>query len=250
MSIVQGLLSGVVSNVLTGVIRSDGFDPRSIPDLALWLDASQIKEPSGELPQIDDYSGEGNHATQATGTRQAVTGTRTVNGKNVLDFDGTDDFYSLPSGFYTGLGEGNSTTFFVYTTDTPAASQRLINGFNVGGGTRWMLAYNQAGADTLVGQSASSFTPVTHAITNDSNVHIDVFVRDGTTVKVYRDSITNVTSAENGTDVTLFSASLGASSTPGEFFNGRFCEERTWKRVLTDAQIIQNLNDLKSKWLL
>ena len=60
---------------------------------ALWLDAadaSTITESGGAVSQWDDKSGNGRHVTQATAGSQPTLATNAVNGKSVLDFDGTD----------------------------------------------------------------------------------------------------------------------------------------------------------------
>lgn len=72
----------------------------------LWLDASDastITESGGLVSQWNDKSGNGNHLVQVTGSRKPVTGTRTLNSLNVLDFDGAkkvelNAFHSLMSG--------------------------------------------------------------------------------------------------------------------------------------------------------
>jgi hypothetical protein len=59
----------------------------------LWLDAtdaSTITELSGSVSQWDDKSGSGNDFPQGNASRQPITGVRTLNGLNVLDFDGGD----------------------------------------------------------------------------------------------------------------------------------------------------------------
>jgi len=78
---------------LLTLYRSAGLaSPASIDGLQLWLDAadtSTITESGGDVSEWRDKSGNGNDVTQATAADQPVTGTRTINGLNVLDFTGT-----------------------------------------------------------------------------------------------------------------------------------------------------------------
>ena len=70
--------------------RASDWTPAEIPT-ALWLDAADtdtITEAAGFVSQWDDKSGNGNHFTQAVGTAQPTTGTRKINGLNVLGFGG------------------------------------------------------------------------------------------------------------------------------------------------------------------
>jgi len=62
-------------------------------ELELFLDfanEAEITETSGAVSQVDDVSGNGNDVTQGTGSAQPTTGSVTLNGLNVLDFDGGD----------------------------------------------------------------------------------------------------------------------------------------------------------------
>ena len=85
-----------VSNATTVTYPGLFSTPFSPIDLspALWLDASDettITESGGAVSQWDDKSGNGYHVAQGTSANQPTTGTRTVNGLNVIDFDGSND---------------------------------------------------------------------------------------------------------------------------------------------------------------
>lgn len=93
----------------------------------LWLDAddaSTITSSSGNVSQWNDKSGNGYHVTQATGTAQPKTGTVTRNGRNVLDFDGTDD--RLLRETDTALGR-NVTGLTVYWVGSFAIGGQAIS---------------------------------------------------------------------------------------------------------------------------
>lgn len=96
--------AGVVEAEQKGYARTPGesgggaFSPTDIPGLALWLDASDaatITHSSGAVSQLDDKSGNGRHASQATAAEQPSTGTKTLNGKNVIAHDGSDTLLAL-----------------------------------------------------------------------------------------------------------------------------------------------------------
>lgn len=68
-----------------------------------WYDAydeGTITHSGGSVSQWDDKSGNNYHATQGTGSEQPLTGTRQLNGVNVLDFDGGDSL-QLPTALET-----------------------------------------------------------------------------------------------------------------------------------------------------
>lgn len=72
---------------------ASSWTPASLSGLYVWWDASDtatITSSGGAVSQFDDKSGNARHLTQSTGTSKPTTGTRTLNGRNVLDFDGGD----------------------------------------------------------------------------------------------------------------------------------------------------------------
>lgn len=72
-------------------------DPRSLSNLQLWLDAadtSTISVSSNAVTQWNDKSTNAYTFTQGTSANRPSSGTRTINSKNVIDFDGSNDFLS------------------------------------------------------------------------------------------------------------------------------------------------------------
>jgi hypothetical protein len=69
------------------------FDPLSLSP-ALWLDASDaatITHTGGLVDQWNDKSGNARHVTSSS-TNRPQTGVDTINGRNVLTFDGSNDW--------------------------------------------------------------------------------------------------------------------------------------------------------------
>ena len=86
----------------------------SMISTALWLDAadaSTVTTVSGAVSQWNDKSGNGRNVTQSTsGNRPAYT-SAALNSKNVVTFDGSNDFLSLPG---ITLDTDNTFVFSVY----------------------------------------------------------------------------------------------------------------------------------------
>jgi len=107
-------------------------------DVQAWYDADAaytIHEDTtaGRVSQWDDRSGNGNHMTQATSTAEPATGTRTLNGRNALDFDPTSDDQHLSNAAPTVSGR-EWDIFAVMAIDTVSGSGYLciLNGAGSG----------------------------------------------------------------------------------------------------------------------
>ena len=84
----------------TGILQQaknnlSGWTPIDLADLLAWYDASDaatITESSGAVSQWNDKSGNGNNQLQSNVNFRPLTGIRTLNGNNVIYFDGVDDY--------------------------------------------------------------------------------------------------------------------------------------------------------------
>jgi hypothetical protein len=122
--------------------------PETISGLQLWLDAADpavlFDATSGGSPvaaegavaRWEDKSGNGRHATQATSGSRPLRKAAVQGGKDVLRFDGSDDFLSVASSgaAFKFLHDGDSTIFSVYkwTAPSSAPSRRFLlsNNYN------------------------------------------------------------------------------------------------------------------------
>jgi hypothetical protein len=133
VSAINAIGTGTAS--ATTSVTINAFVPTSVPNLALWLDASDtstITHVANAVSQWNDKSGNANHAVQATGTKQPTTNTRTLNGLNVIDFDGSNDIMTLTSGINPATN--GVTVFHVVEADVTTGTQATVgsntNGMN------------------------------------------------------------------------------------------------------------------------
>jgi hypothetical protein len=110
------------------------FNPKDLSPV-LWFDAddaSTITASSGSVSQWNDKSTNALHATQSTSASQPTTGSVTLNGRNVIDFDGTADFMSSTSTSNVGRNVTGITTYAVLRYDNLAGGEdnvlRLLTG--------------------------------------------------------------------------------------------------------------------------
>ncbi len=80
------------------------------------------------VSQWDDQSGNGNHLTQATGTRQPTVVAAALNGIDGIQFDGTSDLMSSPA--FTRAAP--STVFMVVRPDSWTANDYLFEAGTAG----------------------------------------------------------------------------------------------------------------------
>jgi hypothetical protein len=124
--------------------------------LQLWLDASDastlfdatsggsLVAADGAVARWEDKSGNGRHATQSTSGDRPLRKTAIQGGLDVLRFDGTSDFMTVPSSTaaFKFLHDGDSTVFLVLKAGTSA---------NPGHGRYTLLSNIRDGASTRVG---------------------------------------------------------------------------------------------------
>lgn len=85
------------------------WSPANLPGLLLWLDAGRITglNDGDSVSQWNDVSGNANHWSQATVSKQPTYETNELNGGPIVRFDGVDDMLE-----HAGLDFGSSYTLF------------------------------------------------------------------------------------------------------------------------------------------
>ena len=246
MGMSQQLLAGVLSGGGGGA--PPAFVPTDIAGLKLWLksnDPATIHATGSVVDTWDDKSGQANHATATTALRP-TTGTRTINAKNVLDFDGLSDWMVLPSGLYT-MPNGPNTLFSVYASDnTGDATQELVCGTNAGTGIRFCSAFTAT--DFAVMNRTTSAALTTKADVRDTNTRISGFKRSGVNITPFVNGVkgTDGTNSENFTCTALFLATAAIGGT--NRFNGVMAEHIWYDSALSDADCNRVGAYLATEW--
>ena len=92
----------------------DSFNPLVEASVQAWYDGADLTKMTHNLnrvSQMDDKSGNGNHATQASGSLQPLINQETINGRNVFS-PGNLEYMDTP----IVPDSGNSTIFCVFKT--------------------------------------------------------------------------------------------------------------------------------------
>lgn len=106
---------------------SEKWQPSASSNISVWLDATDedsISSSSDNVSQWNDKSGNDYHVTQANAGVHPKTGTRTINGLNGIDFDGTNDRIEYSSNFFTS--DQSYTKVLIYFIDTTSKTNNTI----------------------------------------------------------------------------------------------------------------------------
>jgi hypothetical protein len=223
----QGAPSDVVSAV-PNVVLSVGP--------TLWLDASDeatINHTGGSVTRWDDKSGNDHNVEQGTAIKQPTTGTRRINGLNVLDFDGTDSLVentitaTQPITIFAVIESDEDLVGGAgYYFDSPTISYRANTN------SRWRL---NAGNDINVAGRTND--PQIHRIViNDVNTSVHI---DGAQVTSgFSPGVNDLSGITIGADYLL--------NTP---MNGAWAEMVVVDRILTSQEIADIEQYLTDKWV-
>jgi hypothetical protein len=227
------------------------FNPLDLSP-ALWLDAADTTTitASGspaKVSQWNDKSGNARHVAQATGAAQPTTGSATLNGLNVLDFDGNDRLFAST---LSGLPSG-ATTMFVVAERAAAGNLGCTACMRqAASGTPVFSHFNftfirRNDADSLFFSAASS---------NTGWQYITLYY-DGTNL-VHRNNGSQVAASTQSGSATFDHISVGASpyiggsttfSDIGAFFTGKIAEVVILPSASTAARDLMETY-LATKW--
>jgi hypothetical protein len=228
-------------------IAPGGFNPKRLSGLAAWYDASVLSSvtiTSGFVSGWSDLSGGGLSLTQ--GTEANRPGTGTLNGRQSVSFDGSNDFLAnagVPAGWLFG-------TFFValaansggnlVTANVPSTTRRMSIGYSAVGNEFRTESRNASNATT--GRSGGERT---------GSAQVLAYTFDGSSTAALR------VSGQSQSGPTTFGGSgddgitIGArvtSGSPTQTFNAEVGEFIIYNRVLSASEIGTVEQYLERKW--
>ncbi len=216
-----------------------GFTPADLPNLVAWYDASDlttITESGGAVSQWDDKSGNGWHLLQGTGGDRPTSGTRTVNGLNVLDFNGTSS--KMAVGSVTGLSGNSRTLFVICASDNTDSGTHCV----LGCASNWTL---RAASDTYRLDCGGGLNS---GVTEDSAAHLLIGTdRNGSDSDfIYVDGAGTEGSAGSST-ITTLRCGVGSNGV-SELWNGTIAEWGACDGIMDPADRALLLAYSQSKW--
>lgn len=234
------------------------FHPWSFSPLvlrpALWLDASDastiydatsggsLVAPDGAIARWEDKSGNGRHATQGTGVSQPLRKTAIQNGRDVIRFDGSNDYLS---GSLPAIGTGNYTCFIVTIHNSTA---NFDTSYLLGGDAAdSALLVTKGNTDVLlVGRISGDFLATSNNITGVKSITVK---RDGSLVYGWvNNSSTTPASANPGAQDIAANYKIGAIPLFAQHMNGDVVEFLVFTSALSDSDRAAVEAYLNSKW--
>ena len=191
---------------------------------ALWLDAadaSTITTVSGAVSQWNDKSGNSRNGTQSVSTARPAYTSSGLNGKNVITFDGNNDFLALPSlaGVRT-VSVFAVASFASVTANLPILDESGINAY--GGGLH--LRLTSSGTIRFWGQDAVPLTDTSSTISQNTATLIGAIESSGSrTIWINGTSRVTATFSTVNSRVTA-DPRIGSSALLNQWMNGYIAE--------------------------
>lgn len=215
--------------------RKYGFSMSDAPvtdGLVLHLDAGALDlSNDASVAQWDDLSGFNNDAAQSTAANQPTYKTGILNGKPVVEFDGTDD-YLLTDAFSSAISQPN-TVFVVWKTNT-TGTQFAIDG--IASGSRHGIFQGTGGGNNVAfyagsTQSYSKTTPFDAAIISSA-------LFNGANSEVWENGESKLTQNLGSHNLTGITVGVRQGFSIG-FLDGDIAEVLIYDRALTENERVQ-----------
>lgn len=218
--------------------------------ISYWLDASDtstITETSGAVDSIADKSLNSVGLT-ATTTQRPTTNSRTQNGLNVLDFNGSSNYMTFST---NDLVDTPFTVFIVAQVDD--TTQQNILGRQTGPvAGQWTLVKN-GGFAIFQTYAFGALLPATGTVktfNTNTNIHC-TYLEDGSALQyqLNNDTPSSDTNTLSGYDNSVATALvLGASPGGGNYLDGAVCEIITFSGILSSSDRTEIATYLNNKW--
>jgi len=243
---IEGSIAGIKNNNLLGLelielaqLEVQAFSPADIPNLKMWLDATQITANDGDkVSQWSDLSGNNNHAVQGSVSLQPTFKDNVFNGKPAVRF--AEETYNLLNTGNIALGE---RTYVV-----------VMEAINPGRGS-WHSVILQSAAPYYQIYGNTNGTTLRFYLGSDIalpvNIHRKALIVITTTqgqTNFYIDGQNVLTSTAGSNTVINSPFSIGGWAIASYGLNGNIAELLMYSGVLTDVDRQSIENYLMSKW--
>jgi hypothetical protein len=262
----------MIPNLVIGSLStpgSSGFNPLTLPDIKAWFDASDtatITVSSTKVTQWTNKVGNGKDLVQATGAYRPISGTRTVNSLNAIDYDSNvKTLANSDAAFWEFMSDSRkASAFIVFKLDnTPSGDPYwtlTTRGGSLGAGpgyvcttttaNKWNNAINNISANIVsniststVGTSTVCFTTLSDPGNATAANRSDIRKSTGAAEK------NNTLTGTPSTDNPFQGLRVGDYQDGGTFgIDGLICEIIICEDILSADNILATQDYLISKW--
>jgi hypothetical protein len=206
-----------------------------------------------------DKSINGYHAEQATSANRPTYRSNQIDSKATIQFDGTDDFLSLPSGALGILRNVAGATIFLvakHSTDLTVQTGVWFTNGTAAGQVRILLRKSASNFFNISGRrlDADTAESVTSTTTNVGNYILQSAKIDyqNTLLEQFLNNTLDgqdliYLTSGNTSDTDSLNASLGATNI-GSYLNGNIAEVLIYNRTLSTAEFTNVNKYLMAKW--
>lgn len=195
---------------------------------------SVITASSNVVSAVSDISGVGGDLTGGSDTTtRPTTGLATLNGNNVFDFDGSNDYLDLPLSFENLMNSTNNTMMFAFSLDNGAqlnTTQQAI--FNASGEQFLLYARGDSTKDWVTVQNAGGVEIESVPV---ATTYIAVLRRTGSTLNFYLNG--NLAATGSASSQTVKSAWLGRVNAFYGALDGKIGAVVGYTKSLSNAEI-------------
>ena len=220
--------------------------PILIPSCAAWFDAADadtIIAPSNQVSSWLDKSGNAKNATQAISFNQPLTNQTTLNGKNLLSFNGTSQFLTTPAIDFAA----NALTMIAVAKGVSGGSYRRIatgivdqNYFFGSLGSNYATFFGNG----LLWNNITVNTPTTEVHTTHKILSV---IQNGNNNSYVNNTALDVKTSD-AMAANNIAMRVGTNDILNQFWSGTIGELIVYKRALSLTELQTLTRYLSNKW--
>lgn len=234
--------------LLSAAVVSITFTPLTL-NPAVWLDGADtatITHSANAVSQWNDKSGNNRHATQGTGGNQPITNTRTQNGLNGVDFNGTSHSMLLPT-YFDNLSTKDFTIYAVFKPDTSTGNDVLFSQQTSASRCN-SLSYTSTATQAVCGNFSAISNQPTMAMPTTPGIFM--FRKSATEGRAFYNGLYGQAKTPVAGWTATFGTHIGAFNNGvfSDWCDGLLLEFFIFEYTLTEAQINSLNNYAMAKW--
>jgi hypothetical protein len=232
------------------------FDPRNIPNCALWLDGADVSSITlngSTVSQWRDKSGNGYNMVQATSGNQPTFGT-SPNGNRMLTFTQGSSTRLTNTSFPSFIGSGPVSYFLVEYNMTAPSGNPGPFGYSSGPNFGLVFQFNPGtyGGLSSTTVNYSGFQPFYDTTTYDVPFYSPVprisFLSVPNTGSGMTGFVNGVSKSVGSQSAGTYSGTFTVGSASNGYISGNICEIIIFNRILTTIERQQIEGYLAQKW--